>query len=250
MNIQKPQAWPATAEDAIAVQRQLQDQVITEDQLETVQYVAGVDAGFEEAGTVTRAAVVVLRFPDLQLVEQAIARRPTTFPYIPGFLSFREVPAVLDALEQLQTIPNVILCDGQGLAHPRRMGIATHLGLLVNIPTIGVAKSRLIGHHEEVPDYKGAWVPLLHQRETIGAVLRSRAGTKPLYISIGHRVSLLTAIDYVLRCTPRYRLPETTRLADRLASARTARAAQVTQGAPAASAPEPSIADHQMDLFD
>ncbi len=218
MKISQRHAWPLTVEEAIAIQQHLSPEVITEDQLQPVQYVAGVDMGFESAGTISRAAVAVLSFPDLQLQEEAIARRPTSFPYIPGFLSFRKIPAVLDALLKISTIPDLILCDGQGIAHPRRFGIACHLGLIVDIPTIGVAKSLLIGQHEEVPSSRGSWRPLRHRGETIGAVLRTRTGTKPLYVSSGHRVSLLTAIEYVLRCTPKYRLPETTRIADKLAS--------------------------------
>lgn len=220
MKICQRHTWPATIEEAIAIQEQLRGEIITCDQLGIVQYVAGVDMGFEAEGTISRAAVAVLSFPDLQLQETAIARRLTSFPYVPGFLSFREIPAVLDALEKLNTIPDLILCDGQGLAHPRRFGIACHLGLLIDLPTIGVAKSLLVGKHEELPEAKGSWKPLRHRGETIGAVLRTRTGTKPLYISSGHRVSLPTAIEYVLRCTPKYRLPETTRIADKLASNR------------------------------
>ncbi len=176
--------------------------------------------GFEADGTISRAAVAVLSFPDLQLQETSIARRPTSFPYIPGFLSFREIPAVLDALEKIKITPDLILCDGQGIAHPRRFGIACHLGVLVDIPTIGVAKSLLIGKHEDLSETRGRWQPLVHKGETIGAVLRTRIGVKPVYVSSGHRISLTTAIDYVLRCTPKYRLPETTRIADKLASDR------------------------------
>ncbi len=218
MHIPPLQDWPKTAAEAIALQQTLRSQVNCTDRLGPVNTVAGVDVGFEENGTVTRAAVVVLSFPGLELLEMAIARNPTTFPYVPGLLSFREVPTVLDALGQLQLHPDLILCDGQGIAHPRRLGIASHLGLLLDHPTIGVAKSRLVGTHAEVPAEKGTWVPLWDKEEQIGAVLRSRQGTKPLYISTGHRVSLVGAIAYVLACTPKYRLPETTRLADRLAS--------------------------------
>lgn len=221
MKISQRHAWPLTVDEAIKIQEKLKDEVITEDKLkEPVQYVAGVDMGFEENGTISRAAVAVLSFPDLQLQETSLARRPTTFPYIPGFLSFREIPAVLDALEKIKTIPDIILCDGQGIAHPRRLGIACHLGLIIDLPTIGVAKSLLVGKHEELPDTRGSWQPLIHRRETIGAVLRTRVGVKPVYVSSGHKVSLLTAIDYVLRCTTKYRLPETTRIADKLASNR------------------------------
>jgi deoxyribonuclease V len=221
MKINQHHAWPATVEEAIIIQEQLRSQVITQDKFqEPVQYVAGVDMGFEADGTISRAAVAVLSFPDLQVIETTLAHRPTTFPYIPGFLSFREIPAVLDALEKIKTTPDIILCDGQGIAHPRRLGIACHLGILIDIPTIGVAKSLLIGKHEELPETRGSWQPLIHRGETIGAVLRTRTKVKPVYVSSGNRVSLPTAIDYVLRCTPKYRLPETTRIADKLASAR------------------------------
>lgn len=220
MEIYQRHSWTLTVEEATAIQNQLSGEIITSDQLGEVKYVAGVDVGFEENDAISRAAVAVLSFPELQLIEQAIARRPTTFPYIPGFLSFREVPVVLDALSQIKRTPDLILCDGQGIAHPRRFGLACHLGLLITVPTIGVAKSRLIGQHEELPPEKGNWQPLRHRGEVIGAVVRSRTGVKPLYVSLGHRISLSTAIDYVLRCTPKYRLPETTRWADKLASNR------------------------------
>lgn len=200
------------------MQRELRAHLILTDHLEPVRRVAGVDVGFEAAGTVTRAAVAVLRYPELDVLETAIARRPTAFPYIPGLLSFRELPAVLAALEQLREPPDLLLCDGQGIAHPRRFGIASHLGLLVDIPAIGVAKTRLCGTHEEPPNQRGAWTPLWGQGEIIGAVLRTRPGVKPLYISPGHRVGLETAIAYVMGCCTRYRLPETTRHAHRLAS--------------------------------
>ncbi|MBD1905569.1 deoxyribonuclease V [Funiculus sociatus GB2-A5] len=220
MKIHQRHAWPLTVEEALPIQQELRKEVITSDQLESVQYVAGVDMGFEDSFSISRAAVAVLSFPDLELKEQAIAKRPTTFPYVPGFLSFREIPAVLDALEKLAIAPDLILCDGQGIAHPRRFGIACHLGVLIDVPTIGVAKSLLVGKHEELPLERGNWQPLVHRHETIGAVLRTRKGVKPVYVSSGHRVSLTTAIDYVMRCTPKYRLPETTRWADKLASNR------------------------------
>lgn len=220
MKINQRHDWPLTAEEAAKIQKELASEVVTEDRLDSVQYVAGVDVGFAESGSLTRAAVAVLSFPDLQLQEHAIAYRPTTFPYIPGFLSFREVPAVIDALEKVTISPDLILCDGQGIAHPRRLGIACHLGLLIDVPTIGVAKSLLIGRYEQLADERGSWQPLIDKGETIGAVLRTRTGVKPVYVSSGHRISLPTAIDYVMRCTPKYRLPETTRWADKLASNR------------------------------
>ena len=210
--------WNLSPAQAIALQRELRAHLILEDRLSPVQRVAGVDVGFEAGGTVTRAAVAMLGYPGLELLETAIARRPTTFPYIPGLLSFRELPAVLEALEQLPELPDLLLCDGQGIAHPRRFGIASHLGLLTDIPSIGVAKTRLCGTHEEPPHQRGAWTPLRVEDEVIGAVLRTRPGVKPLYISPGHRISLSTAIQYVMACCTRYRLPETTRHPPRLAS--------------------------------
>ncbi|WP_316433056.1 deoxyribonuclease V [Leptolyngbya sp. NK1-12] len=218
MEIQHQHDWNLTPEAAVALQQSLRQAIITIDQFDEVQTVAGVDVGFEDAGETTRAAVAVLSFPQLQVIEQAVARRPTSFPYVPGLLSFREVPAVLEALAKLKQLPDLLLCDGQGTAHPRRFGIACHIGLLTNLPAIGVGKSLLVGTHPAVPDEKGAWVPLKHKGETIGAVVRTRVGTKPLFISPGHRISLATAIEYVMRCTTKYRLPETTRQAHNLAS--------------------------------
>lgn len=218
MPIQSLHSWQVTTQEAIAIQESLRQQVVREDRFGPVQTVAGVDVGFEAGGAVTRAAVVVLRLPQLELVESAIARRPTTFPYIPGLLSFREAPAVLDALDRLSALPDLIICDGQGIAHPRRFGLASHLGLCTDLPSIGAAKSRLIGHHEPVGEERGQWQTLGDGDEVIGAALRTRKGSRPLYISIGHRVSLETAIQLVLSCTRNYRLPEPARLAHRLAS--------------------------------
>lgn len=211
--------WDVSPAEAREIQGELSQWVEVQNRLpQTIETVAGVDVGFEDHFKVTRAAVVILSFPALQIIETAIARRPTTFPYVPGLLSFREVPAILDAFAQLTQLPDLALCDGQGYAHPRRLGIASHLGVLLDLPTIGVAKSRYIGTHGEVAIEKGAWVPLLDGDETIGAVLRSRTKIRPLYISIGHRLDLSTALGFVLACTPKYRLPEPTRLADKLAS--------------------------------
>ena len=212
------QHWPRTVRQARAVQEALRARVVKRDRLARVRHVAGIDVGFESGGRITRAAVVVLRFPQLVPVEQAVVRQRTRFPYVPGYLSFREIPAVLAALAQLTVRPDLLLCDGQGYAHPRRFGLACHLGVLTDTPSIGVAKSRLTGTHGALAAEKGSWVPLRDAGEVIGAVLRTRTGVKPLYVSVGHRVSLKTAIRYALACTTRFRLPETTRLAHHLAS--------------------------------
>lgn len=210
--------WLVTPAEARALQEALQVRVEAADRLPAIRHVAGVDVGFEADGRLTRAAVVVLSYPALTPVDQAVARQPTAFPYVPGLLSFRELPAVLAAIEQLQILPDLYLCDGQGLAHPRRFGLACHLGVLLDAPAIGVAKTRLTGSHVEPPAEKGGWVPLLDGETVIGAVVRTRSRVRPVYVSVGHRVSLETAVSLTLACTTRYRLPETTRQAHRLAS--------------------------------
>ena len=214
-------SWNLTPGAAIRLQHRLRSRVIRLGGPRKVRHVAGTDVGLERGGKIARAAVVVLSFPDLKLVDYAIARLPARFPYVPGLLSFRELPALLAALDRLRVRPDLILCDGQGIAHPRRFGLASHLGVFCGIPSIGVAKSRLTGTHGEPMQRRGAWVPLADQGETIGAVLRTKAHTRPLYVSIGHRVSLPVAVRYVMACTTKYRLPETTRWAHRLASGRT-----------------------------
>lgn len=216
--------WDLTTAQARAVQDALRPHLVLTDDLPPLRTVAGTDVGFSADGRETRAAIVVLTWPDLAPVASATATCPTAFPYVPGLLSFRELPALLAALARLPALPDLLLVDGQGLAHPRRCGLACHLGLLTGLPAIGVAKSRLIGTHDELPPERGAWVPLRDGGETLGAVLRTRAGVRPLYVSPGHRVSLPTAVALVLAATPRYRLPVTTRLAHRLASAGTASA--------------------------
>lgn len=211
---------PRSVAEARTVQEKLRADVVTHDDLGTITRVAGADVGFEEGGRIARAAVAVLTFPGLELVDQSVVRRKTTFPYVPGYLSFREIPPVLDAIAALAEPPQLVLCDGQGYAHPRRFGLACHLGVLLDVPTIGVAKSRLVGTYDEPGPAKGDWTPLLDDEEVVGAVLRSRPEVKPVFVSIGHRLSLETAVETTLRCTTRYRLPETTRWAHRLASDR------------------------------
>jgi deoxyribonuclease V len=171
--------WDLTPAQARALQERLSGHAELRDRLGAPALVAGIDVGFEDRGRVTRAAVAVLSFPDLQLVESALARRTTTFPYVPGLLSFREIPAVLEALAALARTPDLLLADGQGLAHPRRFGLACHLGRLLDTPTIGVAKSRLLGEFTPPPDQRGAWSPLLDRDEVIGAAVRTRRGVRP-----------------------------------------------------------------------
>lgn len=218
MEARQLHAWDLTPREAIALQSELRGRVERKDRIGEVRRVAGVDVGFEQDGRVTRAAVAVLEYPGLALVEQVVVRVATTFPYVPGLLSFREAPAVLAAFKRIRIAPDLILYDGQGIAHPRRFGIASHVGLLLDCPSIGVAKSRLVGTHRMPARRRGAWAPLRDAEELIGAVLRTRAGVKPLYVSIGHRVSLETAVRWTMACVTRYRLPETTRRAHRLAS--------------------------------
>lgn len=184
--------------------------------------IAGADVGFEQGGDVTRAAIAVLRYPSLELVEYQIARIETQMPYIPGFLSFREYPALLKAWGMLQHRPQLVVVDGQGIAHPRRLGVASHFGLLADVPTIGVAKSRLCGQFAPLDDAADALQPLNDKQEQIGWVWRSKARCNPLFISTGHRVSLPTALSFIQSCMRGYRLPEPTRWADAIASNRPA----------------------------
>ena len=209
-------SWPATAAEAIALQKQLAPAVETADRLGAVRTIAGIDVAFPGGGALTRAAIVVLSYPDLAVIETRVVEEPTRFPYVPGLLSFREAPAVLSALGELDSVPDLLMVDGHGIAHPRRLGIACHLGLLASLPAIGVAKSRLCGRHDEPGTEKGSRTPLADGDAVLGAVLRTRARVKPVFVSAGHRVGLETAVKLVLACAPRFRLPEPTRLADKL----------------------------------
>lgn len=214
--------WALTPREAIDLQRRLACEVVREDRLGPVRSVAGVDVAYDRRGRsgVARAAVVVLTVPHLTTVETAAIALPVDFPYVPGLLTFREAPAAIAALARLERRPDVLLCDGQGLAHPRRLGFASHLGLFLDMPSVGVAKSVLVGDYVEPGPAKGDWSPLIDKGEVVGAALRTRAGVRPIFVSTGHRVSLPTAIALVLQCTTRYRLPQTTRAADRLSKAR------------------------------
>ncbi len=207
-----------------AEQLQRASEVIRYDdfQTESPAFIAGADVGFEQEGEVTRAAIAILRYPSLELVEYRVARVATTLPYIPGFLSFREYPALLAAWEQLQQKPDLVFVDGHGISHPRRLGVASHFGLLVDVPTIGVAKKRLCGKFAPLDAAAGALAPLEDKSEQLGWVWRSKARCNPLFISTGHRVGADSALDWVQRCMAGYRLPEPTRWADAIASRRPA----------------------------
>ena len=202
-------------QEARRLQMKLATHVIRENRLGTVKTVAGIDVGLK--GNMACAAIVVLNFPKLDVAAQSTATRRITCPYIPGLLSFREGPVILDALDRLDRKPDLLIFDGQGIAHPCRLGIASHIGLLSDCPSIGCAKSRLCGQYQEPDVERGSHVPLMDHGETIGAIVRTRTGVKPVFVSIGHRVDLKTCIDVVLACCKGYRLPETTRKAHRLA---------------------------------
>jgi deoxyribonuclease V len=204
-----------TTDQAALLQAQLAREVICENRLGPVRTIAGADAAVK--GNWIRAAVVVLRWPDLTLLESRTATRPIEFPYIPGLLSLREMPSILEALAKLDAPPDLLIIDGQGIAHPRRLGMASHLGLVTDLPTIGCAKTKLCGRYQEPAPARGSASPLVDGHEVIGRVLRTRSAVKPLFVSIGHRVDLETAQRFVLGCCTRYRLPQTTRLAHHLA---------------------------------
>jgi len=213
--------WDLTPQEAINLQSRLRTRVIPFDDFDKIDLIAGTDVSYDAPSKEARAVVVLLSYPDLELISYETHTQITAFPYIPGLLSFRETPPLLECIRKLKTKPDMLLCDGHGLAHPRRFGLACHLGLLLNIPTIGVAKSRLVGEHKEIPQKRGAWQFLTLDGERIGAVLRSREKIKPIYVSIGHRVCLETALELVMDCVTRYRLPETTRWAHRLSKKHT-----------------------------
>lgn len=180
-----------------------------------IRTVGGADAVFPSRSGVCLAGIVILSFPDLQPLQRVWATAELKTPYVPGFLSFREAPAVFAAADQLDQLPDVLFIDGQGLAHPRRFGLACHIGLALDLPTIGCGKSRLIGTHETVGPEKGSRRDLRHQDQVIGTALRTRSNCREIYISVGHRCTLDDAIDLTLCCTPRYRVPEPTRQADK-----------------------------------
>ena len=215
--------WNVSTEEARAIQNDLAASVrrcsLQESYDRPVRTIAGIDVSVREE--TAQAAVSVLSLPDLSVVAEAVHRCPTPFPYVPGYLSFRELPALLPALEQIDremgALPDVLVTDSQGRAHPRRFGLACHLGVLLDHPTFGVAKSLLTGTASgDLSPEKGSTVPLMADDEQVGVALRSRANVNPVYVSVGHRITLEEAVDLTLRCSPRYKIPETTRHAHRL----------------------------------
>jgi deoxyribonuclease V len=219
--------WNVSLVEAQEIQLRLRRRVIEADGCEVVRYVAGADVSYDRGGTTLFAALVVLDVRTGEVVETASARREARFPYVPGYLSFREIPAALEAFGRLRQRPDLIICDGQGRAHPRRFGLASHLGVWLDIPTIGCAKSRLVGTHRDPGRRRGCHTQLRNRGEVIGEVVRTREGVRPVYVSVGHRISLPTARGWVLRLTHAQRLPRPSRLAhleaNRLRRARTAR---------------------------
>lgn len=213
---ERPELWPTDPGDAIRVQQQLREKVDRADRFGPVRRLAAIDGHYGADGQSAWAAVALFSWPDLVLEQSVLLMRPLRIPYIPGLLSFREAPAMLDALSMLRSPPDLLMVDGHGIAHPRRLGIAAHVGVLTDLPSIGVGKSLLCGRYQEPENEKGSWSPLVHWRETVGAALRTRTGVSPVFVSTGHRVSLPSAIDIVLEATGRWRLPEPIRAADTL----------------------------------
>ncbi|WP_334073563.1 MULTISPECIES: deoxyribonuclease V [Paenibacillus] len=208
--------WELNEEEAVSIQRELAQKVIQQDQYHDITYVAGVDVAYSKQSDVLIAAVVILEAASLKLVESVTVEDRVQFPYIPGLFSFRELPPVIKAFKQIKTPPDLVVCDGQGIAHPRRFGLASHLGVLLDIPTIGCGKTRLLGTYDEPGDSRGSHSPLIDNDEVVGHVLRTQDHVKPIFVSIGHKISLNTASAWILKLSPQYRLPETTRQADHL----------------------------------
>ena len=206
--------WNLTPREAMRLQESLREHVELQDRFGEIRFVAGADMAFDPETEVAFAGVIVYGFPGFEEVERRMARRQLRFPYIPGLLSFRESPVLLAAFARLRTEPDLILIDGQGRAHPRRFGIACHIGILLDKPTIGCAKSRLVGEHQEPGKKAGSTTPLMLEGERIGVVLRTRDNVRPIYVTTGHRVSLDSAVGLVKQCVDGFRIPKPTREAD------------------------------------
>ncbi|MFC1958113.1 deoxyribonuclease V [Chloroflexota bacterium] len=213
MKVKELHGWQLSTAQALEMQRRLAVQVSKNSEVITPRFIAGVDMSVGKANGVATGTVVVLSYPALEMVEVKVAQGNLDFPYVPGLLSFRELPLTLAACERLSITPDLILVDGQGIAHPRRFGLASHLGLFLNTPTVGCAKSLLCGIHGVLDVEPGNYAEVIDGEETVGAALRTKQGVKPVYVSIGHKVDLQTAIHWVMNCCRGYRLPEPTRLA-------------------------------------
>lgn len=214
MNYKELHGWNVSAEKAVEIQKQLRSMIELKS-LKDVRFVAGVDLAFPEA-EVGVAAIVVVDVIGMNVVEKVVVHEKVTFPYVPGLLAFREGPVFLKVWQQLRTAPDVVMFDGQGIAHPRRLGIASHMGLFIDLPTIGVAKSHLYGSFIEPPNVQGSYTFLYDKNEVIGAVVRTKVGNKPLFVSPGHKCDVLSALKLTLRCCGGHRLPEPIRLAHEL----------------------------------
>lgn len=211
---QKLHDWNLSPTEAVALQSSLREQIrFAPIDITKIKTVAGADISFNKFSETIYAGIVVLSFPALEVIETSGVVTTTKFPYIPGLLSFREIPALLEAWEKLEITPDVLVCDGQGIAHPRRMGIGAHAGLLIQKPTLGCAKSVLVGKFEEPEKTRGSWTPMIHKNETIGAALRTKNNVSPVYVSPGNLCDLESAIEVLLRCDGGYRIPEPTRRA-------------------------------------
>jgi deoxyribonuclease V len=210
--------WDVSVAEAKEIQHSLANQVVKTGKLSNAELIAGVDISGVNSDGMSRGAIVVLRYPSMAVVERRMVLMKIEFPYIPGLLSFREIPLILAACKQLSTTPDLFIADAQGIAHPRRLGLASHLGLVLGVPTIGCAKSILCGKHGDLGDDPGDCVSLVDGAEVVGSALRTKRRVKPVYVSIGHRIDLDEACRWVLACCRGYRLPEPTRLAHQSAS--------------------------------
>jgi deoxyribonuclease V len=230
MRIHQLHSWDLTPAQAVALQRELAQQVETRTPLTRCELIAGADVSYARFSSVFYAGVVVLRAEDFTIVEQASVVATGSFPYVPGLLSFREAPALLEAFGKVQAEPDVVILDGQGLAHPRRLGLACHVGLWLDRPTVGCAKSLLTGQYKQLGEQAGSVAPLRDRQEVVGMAVRTKRGTKPLFVSVGHRIDLASAVEVVLRSGRGYRVPEPTRQAHLLVNRLRADAAGQTQG--------------------
>jgi deoxyribonuclease V len=213
MHSPQPHHWDVSPTEAVEIQQRLRLQLDLHSEPERIETVAGIDVSYDKGSDVLFAAIVVMRVAGLQVIDTAGSSAVVPFPYIPGLLSFRECPAVLRAWEKLKVKPDCLMCDGQGIAHPRRFGIASHLGVWLGVPSIGCAKSLLVGEYKEPGAKRGSTAPLVHRKEQVGVILRTKDNTGPVFVSQGHKISLQRAVEVVLACCTKYRIPEPTRQA-------------------------------------